>query len=312
MMKRKDAKIGVLSRSFSNNKVLREKLTNNFQLVKFNDTNKTLSGNDLVEFAIDCDGLVVGMELITPAILDHLKKLKVISKYGVGTNNIPLEELKNRNIKFHAQFGTNSQSVAELTLFMMIGLCHKTHLSSENVKKSIWQQSIGTLLQDKTIGIIGYGNAGQSLRRLLIPFRSTVLVNDIKPLPNSFSVTENIKVVEKDEIYSSADIITVHTPLDSSTKGMIGSNEMAQMKKGVFIVNCARGGIVCEKSLNDFLNVGHIEGAGLDVLEDEINLISPIINNEKVLITSHIGGSSIEAILAMGDESIAGLLKFFK
>ena len=165
-----DSLVAVTSRSFSTNQFLVKKLKESYPNVSLNLTGKTLKENELVKFLATADKAIVGIEIIDKDILDQLPKLKLISKYGVGLNNLDLDECKKRNIQIKFQPGSNKQSVAEFTLLLMLNSLRQVHNNKTEIIEGNWTQAKGQELKGKKIGIIGFGNIGSCLVSLLKPF----------------------------------------------------------------------------------------------------------------------------------------------
>jgi phosphoglycerate dehydrogenase-like enzyme len=299
-------KIAVTSPSFSKNEILKKELKKIFQDVKFNEEGIRFNKRELIEYLKDCDGAIIGLEKIDKEVLDNLPKLKYISKYGVGLNNIDLEECKKRNVKIGWKGGVNKLSVAEMTLGFMLMLARNLYFTSIQLKNGVWNKDGGFQLSGKTIGIIGVGFIGKELVRLLKPFNCRILVNDIID-QYDFYIKNNLIKASKEEIYKNADFITIHTPLTEKTKNMITLKELKSMKKTAFLINTARGGIVNEKDLKYALINKIIAGAALDVYETEPPTDEELLNLPNLICTPHIGGNAKEAVLAMGQSAIKNL-----
>lgn len=299
-------KIAVTSRSFSQNKELREILLSRYSNVKFNDEGKSLNNDELVDFLKDADKAIIALEKLNEHILDKLPNLKLISKYGVGLDNIPFEALKERNILLSWKSGVNKRAVAELALSMMLLILRKSHFSNWSIKNNNWHQVQGNNLTEKTIGIIGLGNIGQDLVHLLKPFNVKILANDVLDR-SQFAKANNIELVSKNDIYQRADIISLHTPLTKNTKHLVNLESIRLMKNSVVLINTARGGLINENDLLIAIKENYISGAALDVFEDEPRINVELLDHPKFFCTSHIGGSSKEAIFLMGIAAIEGL-----
>ena len=303
-------KIKVSTIAFSKNKILVKELKKNFKEVSINKKGVRISEDDLVDFYKDAEGIIVGLEKITSELLDQLPKLKIISKYGVGLDNIDIKACYERNIKIGWNGGVNKRSVAEMTLGFMLSLCRNLYMTSNDLKNNIWNKNGGIQLTGKTIGIIGVGHIGKEVIKLLKPFNCKILINDIQSLDQ---ITQNnIFQVEKDQIYAQSDIISIHTPLNSDTNNLINLNVMKKMKKTVFLINTARGKIVNEKDLKFALLNRLIAGAAIDVYEKEPPNDLELLKLDNLICTPHIGGNSREAVLEMGLSAIDHLKNFLK
>lgn len=308
-MKNSTDKVVVTSRSFSRNPVLRTELLRRYENVTFNDEGLSLSGEELVKFLSGHTKAITALEKIDAELVDRLKGLKVLSKYGVGIDMIDVDALKNRGIGFGWTKGVNRRSVSELTLSFLISLLRRVPESQVSVKGGEWRQHVGSTMTGKTIGIVGCGNVGKDLVRLLQPFGCRILINDLIPMPDFAGAFDCVEL-PLEELLSQADAVTVHVPLDDSTHGLIGAEQFEKMRENAVIINTARGGIIDEPALLKSLNQGKLSAAALDVFAIEppsSDAALALINHPLVLVTPHIGGSAAEAILAMGRAAIDGL-----
>jgi len=305
-MKDSAVRIAVCSRSFSRNAALRKALVSQFQNVKFNDEGITLAGDSLIEFLGDCDMAITALERVDEYVLSQLPRLKRISKYGVGLDMIDLEALKRHGKQLAWKAGVNRRSVAELALTMMLTIIRKIPESQRQVALGNWVQTVGNTLSGKTIGIVGCGNIGQDLFSLLKPFGCQMLVNDINESYEFFSMND-LEVTPLTQLLSKSDIVSLHLPLDESTRHILSRAQLQEMKMGSILVNTARGGLIDEDALFDEIQKGRIVGAGLDVFEEEPPFSNKLLSFTQVVSTAHIGGSSEEAILEMGMAAIEGL-----
>jgi len=302
-------KVKVSTVAFSKNESLVESLLKEFPDAEVNTEGVRLNGQALVDYLYNAEAAIVGLELITPTILEQLPKLKMISKFGVGLDNIDLNACKKNNVKIGWTGGVNKRSVAEMALGFMLILSRNLFTTSNKLKQLVWDKNGGTQLTGKTIGIIGLGNIGKDLVSLLQPFGCDILVNDVIDV-NDYAVLHNLNCVSKEEIYKNADIITIHTPLNDKTSNLINSEVFNMMKSTAFLINTARGGIVNEKDLKFALENKIIAGAALDVYDSESNLNEDLLVLPNLICTPHTGGNSIEAVVAMGLSSIGHLIRY--
>ena len=303
-------KIRVSTIAFSNNKTLVNELKKHFEDVKVNEKGIRIHENKLYDFYKDADGIIVGLEKITSELIERLPNLKIISKYGVGLDNIDLNACKKRNIKVGWTGGVNKRSVAEMTLGFILALSRNLYLTSNQLKNNVWNKRGGIQLSGKTVGIIGVGYIGKELIELLKPFNCKILINDILDLKGLEQ--KNILQAEKDIIYSKSDFISIHTPLNNETYNLIDLDVLKKMKSTAFLINTSRGRIINEKDLKFALENRIIAGAALDVYEKEPPEDSEFLNFENLICTPHIGGNSKEAVLAMGVSAIKHLTDFQK
>ena len=298
--------LAIASRSFSKNPLLRDAVLKDYPGAKFNDEGLSLSGDSLVDFLDGYEKAITALEIIDDSILSRLPELKVIGKFGVGLDMIDLQALKKHKVKIGWTGGVNKRSVSELVVSSAIALLHRSVFANTEVRNNLWYQIKGRQLSDCTVGIIGCGNIGKDLVKLLKPFNCKVLSHDILNF-KQFYQENNVMPVSLEELLAESDVVTLHLPLDQSTKNIINKDKLLMMKKNSILINLARGGLVDEVALKKILLEKKIAGAAIDVFE-----IEPPVDNEfalidNVLITPHIGGSTEEAILAMGLAAIDGL-----
>ena len=300
------SRIVVASRSFARNQALRAELIARYPDVTFTQSPSVLSGDDLVQLLRGHERAIVGLEKIDDALLAQVPELRLISKYGVGLDSLDLEAMARRGIKLAWTGGVNRRAVGELTLAFAIALLHRVPETSGALRAGRFTPLVGRQLTGRTIGIIGCGHVGKDLVRLLAPFECRVLAHDIRDYAE-FYAAHRVAPVPLDRLLAESEIVTVHVPLDASTRGMIGGVELARMRKGAIFINAARGGLVDEAALEAALTSGHLAGAACDVYEMEPDANPRLVALATFLGTPHIGGSTEEAQLAMGRAAIAGL-----
>ncbi len=299
-------KIAVTSRSFSKNPILRKELLEKYSNVTFNDDGLSLHGKNLINYLSGHTKAITALEVIDAKILAQLPDLKVISKYGVGLDMIDMAALKEYNIKFGWKGGVNKRSVSELVIAFAITMLHRVHAANIEVKNGIWRQHIGGLLTGKTVGIIGCGYIGKDVAGLMKAFNCNVLANDILDFPEFYKQNE-INPVSLEYLLKNSDVVTIHTPLDESTRNILNEERLGLMKPDSVLINLARGGLVDEIKLKKMLQNSDISGAAFDVFFNEPPEDQELISLPNFLATPHIGGSAKEAILAMGRAAIKGL-----
>ena len=307
----KNVKIKVASKSFSKHPILREELITIFPNTEFNDEFLDFTETSFSEFVGDARGVVVGLEPVVDEVLAKCSDLQFVSKFGVGLDNVDQVATDKYNIKIGWTGGVNRRCVAEMTLCFMIGLSRQIFFSAKNLLlDNDWVKRGGHDLSNQVVGIIGVGFIGKDLVSLLKPFGCQILVNDIIDQTDYYQ-SNGLIACSKEEIYRQADIVTVHTPLDKTTRGSFNADVFRQMKNTAYFVNCARGGIVVQSDLKYALLNGVIAGAAIDVFESEPDTDHEFLKLKNLVCTPHTGGSSDEAILAMGRSAISHLTKFF-
>ena len=298
--------VAVASRSFSKHPILRSKVLKIYPDAKFNDKGLSLSGDSLVEFLSGHEKAITALEVIDDSILSKLPNLKVIGKYGVGLDMIDLHAMKDRGVKLGWTGGVNKRSVSELVISFSVYLLHRVAFANAEVINGEWYQVKGRQLSDCTFGIVGCGHIGKDLVKLLKPFGCNILAHDIIDF-KEFYQENNITSVGLDELLQKSDVVTLHLPKNDSTNNILNKDRLQMLKKDAILINLARGGLLDESALKKILSEKNIAGAALDVFSVEPPIDTDFAHLDNVLITPHIGGSTEEAILAMGLAAIDGL-----
>jgi phosphoglycerate dehydrogenase-like enzyme len=299
-------KVAVTSRSFSRHPELVAELRSRFPDARLNP-GESLYGENLVEFLRGHDAAIVALDRIDATLLAAVPELRVISKYGVGLDGIDIEAIERRGVMLGWTPGVNRVSVSELTLSAMIALLHRVPEASREVSAGMWRQIRGRELTGRTVGIIGCGHVGKEVARLCRIFQCRVLVYDIRSY-DEFYREHSITPVTFGRLLEEAEVVTMHVPLDRSTTNLLNAEEVGRIRDGAVFLNMARGGIVDEAAIKARLIAGTLGGAAFDVFANEPSIDSELVKLPTVLVTPHIGGSSEEAILAMGRAAIEGLL----
>lgn len=301
-----NTRIAVASRSFSRHELLRRTISQRYKTVTFNDAGASLSGSDLVEFLRGHEMAITALERLDAGLFEALPELTVVSKYGVGLDMIDLRAMNTRGVKLGWTAGINRRSVAELAIGMAIALLHAVPAATRVVREGGWKQIVGRQLSGRTVGIIGCGHVGKEVAVLARSFDCRVLSYDIRHYAEFYS-RHSVEPVDLSTLLCESDVVTIHLPLDESTRRLIDGARLSEMKADAILVNMARGGIVDEGSLVEALRAGRLAGAAVDVFEHEPTLDRTLIELPNVIATPHIGGSTEEAIFAMGLAAIAGL-----
>ena len=296
----------VVSRSFSKHPILRGEILKRYPDAKFNDEGLSLNGDSLVEFLKGYEKAITALETIDDSILSKLPDLKVIGKYGVGLDMIDLHAMKKFDVKLGWTGGVNKRSVSELVISFSIYLLHRVAFANAEVRNGEWYQVKGRQLSDCTFGIVGCGHVGKDLVKLLKPFGCDILAHDILDF-KEFYQENNVTSIGLDELLQKSDVVTLHLPKNDSTNNILNKDRLQMLKKDAILINLARGGLLDESALKKILIDEDIAGAALDVFSVEPPIDSEFAHLDNVLITPHIGGSTEEAILAMGLAAIDGL-----
>lgn len=299
-------RVAVCSRSFSRHEGLRAALASRYRHVTFNDAGASLSGEDLARFLDGHDKAITALERIDETVLARLPRLQVVSKYGVGLDMIDMAAMRRHGKRLGWTSGVNRRSVAELVIAFAICLLRQVPQASALVRAGGWKQVVGGQLSGRTVGIVGCGHIGKDLVGLLRPFGCRILANDILEFPG-FYAENGVVPAGLEQLLRESDVVTLHVPLDDSTKGMLGAKQLAMLKPDAILINAARGGLVDEAALRDALASGRLAAAAFDVFAQEPPLDGELLRLPNFLATPHIGGSAAEAIFAMGMAAIDGL-----
>jgi D-3-phosphoglycerate dehydrogenase len=255
--------------------------------------------------------VVRGRTKVTRRVIEAAGELKLIVRGGVGLDNIDQEAAKEKGITVANTPGTNSESVAELTIGLMLCLARQIPQAHAGLVAGRWEkkQFRGCELGGKTLGIIGMGRIGQSVSKKAIAFGMSVLGYD--PYVTDADMSKaGVKAVTLDELRNSSDFITIHVPMSSETRSLVDKEFLSGAKDGVRIVNCARGGVVDEKALLQAIESGKVAGAALDVFAEEPPGESPLFEKNIVVGTPHIGAATFEAQERVGKEVVRVILEF--
>lgn len=253
---------------------------------------------ELSEALRDVDGLVVRSETkVTPELMTAATRLRVIGRAGVGVDNIDVPAATERGIVVMNAPDGNTITTAEHTIALLVSLARRVPQANESLRGGRWERKrfIGVELQGKTLGIVGLGRIGRTVAARARAFGMNILAFDPFVAPDQARDLE-LEIAPLDEVFARADFITVHTPLTAETRGIVGASAFSKMKRGVRVINCARGGLVDERALLAAIKEGIVAGAALDVFEQEPPPADhPLLVLEEVIATPHLGASTTEA-----------------
>lgn len=299
-------RVAVCSRSFSRNAALRAALLERYEHVTFNDEGLSLAGDSLVAFLAGHNKAITALETLDQSVLSRLPELQVIGKYGVGLDMIDLAAMRAYGKRLGWTGGVNRRSVAELVIAFAITMLRKVTIANREILSGTWRQLVGGQLSGRTVGVVGCGHVGKEVVRLLKPFECEILAHD-RITYTDFYREWQVEPVGLDALLDRSDVVTLHLPLDASTRGIISGEHLDRMKPGSVLINCARGGIVDEDSLKRVLKEGPLMAAAFDVFANEPPSDRELLELPNFLATPHIGGSAAEAIFLMGMAAIEGL-----
>ena len=287
--------IFIASRSFSKfSEEPLEYLKENGCIIDWNEQDRPFQEDDLIKIISKYNGIIVGVDKVTKKVIQYGKKLKVIAKNGIGVDNIDLDAASQAGIYVINAPGTNSNSVADLVLALMLALSRKLIIIDQMTKSGMWKRKIGHELWGKKVGIVGTGRIGQGVAKRVMGFNCEVLAYDIQEDKN-FAKKCKIKYYDLDYVLKNADCVTLHIPFNKNTKDLISTREFKLMKNSSFLINAARGGIINEEALYEALKNGLIAGAACDVFLEEPPQKSPLFELDNFIATSHIGAYTYES-----------------
>lgn len=276
-----------------------------------NQFGRRMTKEELLTAANSCVGIVAGLEEYDECLLKKLSgNLICISRDGVGIDNVDLMAAKRYGISVCNTALAATDAVAELTVGLIVSLLRGIPCLNNDTHQGKWIQNHGTLLQGKTVGIIGVGNIGKRLVKLLKPFGCKFLGNDLKPDLGWFA-KNRVSNVSKELLYKNSDVVTLHASFLPGNRHLINSKSFSQMKKGAYFLNVSRGLMVSEKALIGALYSGKIAAAAIDVFEKE-PYSGPLVEMDNVILTPHIGASTHESRYMMQLGAINNLLKVLK
>ena len=302
----------VTSRSFGKlSDIPKNILTDNgFEIKYYRDKYEE---DGFIEALKDCDALIIGAHEFSEKALKAADKLKVVIKHGTGMDNINIPLCEQYGVHADNVPAVNGNAVADLAFTHIMNCARKVHLAANNVLQGQWKTVTGVDVYKKTLGLVGFGGIAKNVARRAKGFDMKVLAYDpfVTEVPEEFK--EYVELVDLDTVITGSDIISIHVPLNDSTRNMIAADEIAKMKDGVIIVNTSRGGILNEDALYDGLVSGKVMSAGLDVLETEpMDPDNKLAKLDNCTITPHMGMYSFEAINAVSTIAAQKVVDFFK
>lgn len=260
------------------------------------------------------DAIILGSDIVSKKVLDKADSLKIISRYGVGIDNIDLEECEKRGIKVTVTRNCNTEAVADYTVGLMLATIRHICNVDKNLKAGVWQKETGLDLCHKTVGVVGLGAIGRQVIKRLKGFDCKILGYD-KFLDENYCKENDITVMEPEEIFKQADVITLHVPGNPDGTPMIGEKELASMNENTILINTARGSLVDEKALIEALKEHKIYGYGTDVPSGEADEIEAIKKRfeglDNVVLSPHTAAVTVEAVNKMTNTAVDHILEFF-
>ena len=259
----------------------------------------------------EADALLVRSATTVDAeVLAAAPKLKIVGRAGVGLDNVDIDAATERGVMVANAPTSNIHSACEHAISLLLSTARQIPAADKTLRDGEWKRSSfsGVEIFGKTIGIVGFGHIGQLFAQRLAAFETTIIAYD--PYANPARAAQlGVELVTLDELMSRADFVTIHLPKTKETAGMFDADMLAKAKKGQIIINAARGGLVDEQALADAIDSGHIRGAGFDVYASEPCTDSPLFARPEVVVTPHLGASTVEAQDRAGTDVADSVLK---
>jgi len=305
-------KILVTARSFgtSDDKAIQLLEQNGFTVKKLTTDNGPLL-KQLESEIVDTYGIIAGLEVYSKDLINRGKQLKIISRYGVGYDQVDLKAAQEQGVVITITPGANGDSVADMAMALMLCAARNVSFMDTSIKQKNQQRPSGIEMVDKTLGVIGAGRIGQSVARRAKGFNMDILCYDMYQDEN-FAKETGAKYVDLETIFAQADFITIHSPLTEQTKNMFNAETFAKMKNRAIIVNTARGGIINEDDLYEALKNGVIGAAGLDATVEEPPYNSKLLELPNCTLSPHAGAATYEAISKMSYMAAQNIVDIFK
>ena len=300
------SKIAILTSSFgTEDSAPLERLRKDGAQIIMSPHKRKVTPEEILQIAGDCDGIIAGLEDLNASVLQKLSKLRVISRVGVGLDNVDMEAAKKLDIQVYNTPDAVTPAVAELTIGLIIDLLRHISSSHENLRKELWKKEMGNLLSGKKLGIVGFGRVGQLVAKFSSVFGAELAYFDVQPDKKS-----TVPYMSFEKLLSWADIITLHCSYSGNM--VIDAGAIQKMKKGSWLINTARGQLVDEVALYEALLSQKLMGVALDVYANEPYTGPLKRDGLNVVITQHIGSYAKECRVRMEAEAVDNLLAGLK
>ena len=276
--------------------------------VLINPYGRPLTSQEIVGYASDADVIILGNDFLDAQTIAQLPNLKMIARHGSGLDNIDFAEVLRRDLTVTNTPGANREETAGLTFALMLDLARMITQSVNQLKAGVWNKIPGRSLYGKTLGIIGVGEIGMAVARRAMGFGMDILGNDI--VQREEAAHYGLLYVSLAELLAKSDVITIHAPLTPATLNLLGAKEFRRMKDGVLLINTAREDIIRRSALEKALLSGKLGGFATDVYEHEPPTLRQYMTLPNVLTTPHIGSSTFETNMRMGDVVVDNIIAF--
>jgi len=264
-----------------------------------NTTGRAYRAAELPDALAGVDAIVTGTDELTADVIEAAESLRVIAKHGVGLDTVDLDAARARGIVVVATPDAVTDSVADLTMGLLLCLARQIVAGDRDVRAGGWTRTTGIELRGRLLGLVGLGRIGRSVAERARSFGLGVAASD----PYADPASSAVDLVELDELLRRSDVVSMHAGLPAGAPPLLGARELALMKPGALLVNTARGALVDEAALADALRAGPLAGAALDVFAAEPPAGSPLLSLPNVVLTPHSGGQTRDALRRMGEET---------
>lgn len=282
-----------------------------FEIVK-NDTGRTFTEDEMVTLCEDIDGIIIGIDPMTERVLRSAKRLKAISKYGTGVDNIDLAAAKELGVKIKKTLGANSTSVAELSVAMLFVMARNIVINANNVKAGGWSRAAGCEITGKTVGVIGLGYIGKEVVRMCHGLGMRIIACDPYLKDSEFIERYSCEMMSFEDTLRNSDFVSLNMPLTNDNRNIINKKSLQLMKRTAYLINTSRGELVNEGDLYEALKEGIIAGASEDVFSQEPPKGHKLLELDNFILTPHIGAYTKEATYKMVLQSVYNLVKLLE
>ena len=273
------------------------------------EVDQHLSEEELTDIIADYHGVIAGDDEFTSAVFRAAENLRVISKWGIGTDNIDFEAAEDAGVTVHNTPGAFTDEVSDVVFGYAVMLTRHLHRVDNAVRNGDWFSPRGVSLRGKTLGVVGVGSIGSAVARRAPAHGLNVIGTDVRPLPDKLEAETGIERVGHDELFESADIVSLNCALTEETHHLVGAAELEALGPSGYLINTARGQLVDQEALVDALESETIAGAGLDVYEGEpLPSDHPLTRMENVVLGTHNAQNTEEAVSAVNERAVRNLL----
>jgi phosphoglycerate dehydrogenase-like enzyme len=279
--------------------------------VIFSTPGKQPDEEELLRLLPGCVGMLAGVERISARVLEAAKELKAISRNGTGIDNIDLKAAERLNIRILRAEGANARGVAELAIGLVFAGVRAIPYSDAQMKAGNWNRKKGMEIDGRTLGLIGCGKVGKLVAQMALGLGMMVIAYDLYP-EQSFTPSSKFRFATLDEVLQMSDVISLHCPPTQDGTPLIGKEAVVKMKKGVYLVNTARPGLIDEETVLEALNNGEIAGFATDIFHEEPPEMNELFSHENVITTPHIGGFTVESVNNAARVAVENLLNYLQ